>query len=226
VNAKRAALAIVLVGSAFFAARAFASRRELGAGAGELVGAGAGELGGFALEGGYWPGELVPTWGSFGDLLASVPEPTSEAEPVNANLRAFLDMIAAAEGADYNVRFGGARFDDLSDHPRIRTPFKQTDGKTNYSTAAGRYQFLARTWDELAEQLGLPDFSPASQDAAAIELIRQRGALRDVVVGNFEEAVRKVRSIWASLPGSPYPQRTRSWDFVKGAYREAGGQGV
>jgi lysozyme len=53
------------------------------------------------------------------------------------------------------------------------------------STAAGAYQFLASTWDDLKRKLNLPDFGPHSQDLAAQELIRERHALADVADGRF-----------------------------------------
>lgn len=149
----------------------------------------------------------------------------------DANLNAFLRMIRDAEhsglpypDADrYRAMFGGEFFASFADHPRQRFAFTQTDGKTNYTTAAGAYQFIAPTWDALRARLGLPDFSPPSQDAAAVELIRERGALADVQAGRFDEAVMKLGRIWASLPTSTAPQHTRSWDFVRQAYVSAGG---
>ena len=45
------------------------------------------------------------------------------------------------------------------------------------STGAGRYQLLSRWWDAYRKQLGLKDFSPKSQDAVALQQIKERGAL-------------------------------------------------
>ena len=45
------------------------------------------------------------------------------------------------------------------------------------STGAGRYQLLSRWWDAYRKQLGLKDFSPKSQDAVALQRIKERGAL-------------------------------------------------
>lgn len=135
------------------------------------------------------------------------------------NVRAFLDTIAYSEGADYNTLVGGGTFDDFSDHPRRYITVRPG----LVSSAAGRYQFLARTWDGLRARLGLPDFSPASQDAGAIELIRQRGALRDVQAGRFASAIDKVRPIWASLPGAGYGQPERSFQQLQAVYAQAGG---
>ena len=140
-----------------------------------------------------------------------------------ANVRAFLDMIAFAEGTagpnGYRTLFGGQLFDSYAAHPRIFVPFRNTT-----SSAAGRYQMLARTWDTLAARLGLSDFSPDNQDAAAIELIRERGALNDVRAGRFELAVSKVRKIWASLPGAGYSQPEKNINTLVAAYLRAGGQ--
>jgi muramidase (phage lysozyme) len=135
------------------------------------------------------------------------------------NVRSFLDMIAAAEGTTkhgYNTLFGGGKFDNLQDHPRQLFDFPETTGRKNKTSAAGRYQFLSNTWDEQAKKLGLPDFGEQSQDLAAINLLRERGILPDVLQGNWEAAVKKSGLIWASLPSSPYPQPRQSESFVMG----------
>lgn len=140
-----------------------------------------------------------------------------------ANRRAFLDMIAYAEGADYNVIFGGGTFSSFADHPRQLIPFTDGAGRRLKSSAAGRYQFLQGTWDTLKARLGLPDFGPASQDAAALELIREKGALADVDAGRFTTAVNKVAKVWASLPGAGYAQPERKLSSLLAAYMAAGG---
>lgn len=135
----------------------------------------------------------------------------------NPNVRSFLGMIGSAEGTDkngYNTLFGGGKVESLSDHPRQLFDFTETTGRPNKTTAAGRYQFLSNTWDEQAKKLGLQDFGPQSQDLAAINLLRERGILPDVLQGNWEAAVKKSGPIWASLPSSPYPQPRQSNEFV------------
>jgi len=140
----------------------------------------------------------------------------------NANLRAFLAVIRAGEGtADgdgYRRCYGGSLFDSFADHPR-RTI---TAGRWT-STAAGAYQFLARTWDGLVKQYAFPDFSPASQDAGAVALIAGRKALDDVLAGRIPAAIRKCNLEWASLPGSPYGQPTRTLAQALAVYAAAGG---
>ncbi|RYZ27442.1 MAG: hypothetical protein EOO10_12685, partial [Chitinophagaceae bacterium] len=95
------------------------------------------------------------------------------------NIRAFLIMIQYAEGTygkdGYKKLYGDGYFNDYSTHPNTKvTKWGIT------STAAGAYQILNKTWNELQVKLKLPDFSPVSQDKAAIELIKRRKALDDV----------------------------------------------
>jgi muramidase (phage lysozyme) len=91
------------------------------------------------------------------------------------------------------------------------------------SSAAGAYQIIRRAWDGVRAKLGLPDFSPACQDAAALKLIRQRGALTDVRAGRFGVAVDKCKKEWASLPGASYGQHENTLARVQSAYTVAGG---
>ncbi|WP_436872657.1 hypothetical protein [Acinetobacter haemolyticus] len=132
----------------------------------------------------------------------------------NPNVRKMLDLIAKTEGVahGYNTLFGNQRIDNLSTHPNIRKQFKQTDGKVNYTTAAGRYQFLKNTWDGLAKQYGLNDFSSKSQDIGAIALLAQNGSLPHVLKGDFNTAIQKSGGTWASLPSSPYAQPKKTWE--------------
>lgn len=134
----------------------------------------------------------------------------------NPNVRIMLQLIQEAEGAvhGYHTAFGGGKIESLDDHPRTVHEFTQTDKKKNKTTAAGGYQFLEKTWDDVAGKLGLPNFGEESQDLAAIELLRRAGALDAAATGDFETAISKSGTTWASLPSSPYAQPTRSQDWV------------
>ncbi|RYY91043.1 MAG: muramidase [Chitinophagaceae bacterium] len=138
------------------------------------------------------------------------------------NLRAFLIMIQYAEGTfgkdAYRKVFGGGTIRDLSRHPNLPI----TKGSLT-STAAGAYQILGKTWAEISGKLRLPDFGPESQDKAAVELIRRRKALSDVLAGRFGSAIAKCRKEWASLPGAGYNQRERSKQSLLAVYKIAGG---
>lgn len=140
----------------------------------------------------------------------------AEAALLNPNVQKALKLIQSAEGVQhgYNTGFGNVRFDSLDDHPRVRRKFTQTDGKENSSSAAGAYQFLEKTWDDVADKLKLTDFGPLSQDLGAIELMRRAGALNDVMDGKFAPALKKMGKTWASLPSSPYPQAKRSQEWI------------
>jgi lysozyme len=138
------------------------------------------------------------------------------------NLKAFLIMIQYSEGTlgkdAYRKLYGGGTVDDLSKHPN--RPVSKW-GIT--STAAGAYQILNKTWAGLAQELKLPDFSPQSQDRAAIELIARRKALDDVLAGRFAQAINKCRKEWASLPGAGYNQSEKSANTLAQVYKAAGG---
>lgn len=154
----------------------------------------------------------------------------SESAAGGKNVVAFLDMIAWSEGTDngrqrtmnrgYDVLVGGALFADLSRHPARLVRLNPRLA----STAAGRYQFLSRTWKVLQDRLKLPDFGPLSQDKGCIELIRGRKALDAVKAGQFDRAVALCAKEWASLPGAGYGQHEQKLEKLRQAYVKAGGE--
>ena len=164
-------------------------------------------------------------WYDEAELLRAEPAPPKDTQA--ANVAAFLDMLAHAEGTrrfgdedGYNVMVGGALFDSYHDHPRQLVWLPAYEIK---SSAAGRYQFLTRTWDDLVERFGLPDFSPIRQDEGAVHLIRQCKALSLIHDGRIREAIHACRTIWASLPGAGYGQRELETDDLMQVYHDAGG---
>jgi muramidase (phage lysozyme)/murein DD-endopeptidase MepM/ murein hydrolase activator NlpD len=145
---------------------------------------------------------------------------------ISPNARALLDTIALAEGTSgaqgYNTMFTHRTFGDLSRHPR------QINRSNGYaSDAAGRYQFLSTTWDGVAKELGLKDFSPASQDLAALQLVRRRGVDPDKPL--TRETLAKLAPEWASLPtlqgASYYGQPVKAADKLLRHYQERLGGG-
>ena len=150
---------------------------------------------------------------------------------MTSNQKAFLDMIAFSEiGAalltetdnGYNVLVGATpahplTFSSYATHPNVFNHALD-------STAAGRYQVLHKYAVAYMASLHLPDFGPESQDAIAIQQIRECGALPDIEAGNFADAVAKCAHIWASLPGANYPgQRMNVIATLQTAYVAAGG---
>lgn len=151
---------------------------------------------------------------------------------LNANMAAFLDMLAYSEGTKgvgddgYNVIVGSTKanpilFTNYDDHPR-KLVFLPSIGKS--STAAGRYQLLARYFDYYKKELGLKNFSPLAQDLIAIEQIKEQGAYVNVLSGNFVESIEKCKNIWASLPGNDYGQHQNKLADLLTAYESFGGK--
>ncbi|MBC7074646.1 MAG: glycoside hydrolase family 104 protein [Syntrophomonadaceae bacterium] len=148
-----------------------------------------------------------------------------------SNQTAFLDMIAFSEGTQavghhngYDVIVGSTpasmrRIDSFDDHPRVTM---QLNSKL-WSSAAGRYQITAPTWAVLKLRLKLPDFSPGSQDKAALELIREKGAIDMIDAGKITDAIIACAPIWASFPGAGYNQHENSFSDLIDAYKKAGG---
>ena len=119
---------------------------------------------------------------------------------ISANERALLNTIRYAEGTwhgggtkGYGTMFGGGQFDWSKGHPR-----QVVRGGGHASDAAGAYQFLSTTYDGVSKQLGLKDFSPESQDRAALQLVRNRGV--DPTKPLTTDALAKLAPEWASLP--------------------------
>ena len=74
----------------------------------------------------------------------------------------------------YDDIVGGELFTDYSDHLAGHICAKP---KTRSTEGAGRCTASFRWWDAYRKQLGLKDFSPKSQDAVALQQIKERGAL-------------------------------------------------
>ena len=60
--------------------------------------------------------------------------------------------------------------------------------------------------DAYRKQAGSKDFSPKSQDAVALQQIKERGALPMIDRGDIRQAIDRCSNIWASLPGAGYGQ--------------------
>jgi len=150
-----------------------------------------------------------------------VSPPCDPDHELGVNACALLGTIAYAEGTGtrYNITYAYRTFRSYADHPRINVC---AGGWC--STAAGRYQILAGTWDRI--RTGLADFSPGNQDRAALKLIRNRGVLDVNAIDTYSEfaaAIRKLNREWASLPGSPYGQPTYSLSTLWNQFRRLRG---
>nr|WP_298166504.1 glycoside hydrolase family 104 protein [uncultured Pseudomonas sp.] len=150
----------------------------------------------------------------------------SAADAGGINVLAFLDMLAWSEGTStinasddgYDVIVGGDLFTDYSKHPRKLVALPRYGIK---STAAGRYQFLASTWDAIVRNYGFKGrFIPEAQDLAAIKLLTECGALPYIKAGRIAAAIAEAAPIWASLPGAGYGQREHKLANLLGIYAQ------
>ena len=144
-------------------------------------------------------------------------------------LRALLDTIAGTESPGYDVMYGGRRFNSFADHPRQRIPIRSGPNRGKTSSAAGKYQFLAPTWDQQKQKLGLNDFGPRSQDIAAADLAKSTygdNLQADLASGDpnrIGSIGKRLSGKWTSLPSgieattntnrfaNAYQQNLRKW---------------
>jgi muramidase (phage lysozyme) len=162
-----------------------------------------------------------------------------------ANLSAFLFMIRSTEhvyprdvlnDAAYSIFYGGSKFSNFADHPVLTGEKKGVPLPDHFckaaglkpgcvSTAAGAYQLIKGTWTRLRDRLNLPDFSPLSQDRAAVGLLEEIGAVDLIYAGDIEGAIKKASRIWASLPGSTAQQNPKALAYAMNRFDEGLAQG-
>jgi len=132
-----------------------------------------------------------------------------------ANTKGYQSAIGRAEhgGKDdqYNVIFGGGTFDNTKGHPD-----KVVDGGKYSSAAAGKYQFMPKTWKGTTGSIKTP-MTPSNQDKAATSLIKNRKVNLDLPM--TPRSVNKLSGEWASLPDktgkSRYGQPVKSYSQLK-----------
>ena len=112
------------------------------------------------------------------------------------NAKALLNALADAEGTSqyandgYKTQYTGKQFEG-DDHPR------EVLGTSLRSDAAGRYQFLSTTWDEIMGG----KMTPERQDEAALKLIKRRGV--NIEDGLSINEIYRLGGEWASVEGGP-----------------------
>jgi muramidase (phage lysozyme) len=121
----------------------------------------------------------------------------------NPKIRAFLDTISITEGTTgplgYRTQYTGSKFTGpIEKHPR-EMKCSMSNGRRLCSDAAGRYQFLSTSWDHFGARLGITEFTPTNQDRVAVELIRDKGVLDDILEGRLEKAFYALAPVWPSF---------------------------
>ena len=149
----------------------------------------------------------------------------------NPNVSAFLKAIAFAEGGGYNFKYGAIkdkkndkwRFTDFSTHPGA--------GFGGVITAAGMYQITIDTWvDHGKKAMGLTDFTPATQDLIAVDLLRSVGVIDKIKDGDIAGSMSPAARKWSSLPKGPGlpnwypPQPYIKFEDFENSYKSYGGK--
>jgi len=185
-------------------------------------------------------GEVLATVNDYNPLaFATVGADQSEVSMAlySPNVLAALEALKWAEGtakaADpYRVCYGYRHtIKSFADHPAVTGEWmgeKLDNLGPRYvglkSTAAGAYQIIKPTWRGCKAALRLVDFSPEAQDAAAVYLLKECGALPLIEAGQFTAAVGKMGKLWASMPTATDGQPTRKFSDLAKVYQAAGGQ--
>ena len=147
---------------------------------------------------------------------------------INNQRKAFLDMLAWSEELITDVRkpeiMVMTSLQAESYLPITRSPSQTCHAKPK--TQINRRRTLPASFplvDAQCKQLGLKDFSPKSQDAVALQQIKERGALPMIDRGDIRQAIDRCSNIWASPPGAGYGQFEHKADSLIAKFKEAGG---
>jgi peptidoglycan LD-endopeptidase LytH len=170
---------------------------------------------------GSYSGQEVPALGSTSEDMGAYAESggSSSAASGNNYERAFLDMIAIAEGTSksYGTMFGGKVNKDLeSGKLTVREAIQLGDSnaKKYGSGATGRYQFMPPTLEGLVRKGVLKmdeKFTPQKQDQAAISLAKGRGV--DPSKQLTKNDMYRLGGEWASIEGGPNMKPGGSYGF-------------
>lgn len=150
------------------------------------------------------------------------------------NLTAFMSLIAFSESTStspitknngYDIIVSGVdgrhSFTDYTDHPFADgRPSIVVNHSGLISSASGRYQIELHWWKSYKQKLNLPDFSPTSQDAYCVQVLKERHADTMILAGNIQCAIEACSNIWASFPGNNYGQGGRPMQTLLTKYNE------
>ncbi len=119
------------------------------------------------------------------------------------NVKAFLKLIRYAEHKreDDDVYFyilgGKLKSYDTSSHP-----IQRLNARGKCIDIAGAYHHNLKTWEDAYDKGIVTDFSPAAQDKLAINKMISKNALQYVEIGDVENAISRISTIWTALPGA------------------------
>ena len=150
-----------------------------------------------------------------------------EDSEINNQRKAFLDMLAWSEGTDngrQKTRNHG--YDVIVGELLLITPITLA----NLSRAKPKTQINRRRTLRLLPVSGMPTTQAAwperllseSQDAVALQQIKERGALPMIDRGDIRQAIDRCSNIWASLPGAGYGQFEHKADNLIAKFKAGG----
>jgi len=122
---------------------------------------------------------------------------------METNTKAFLKLITFLEanwkGVDpYYLYYGNKyKITTLKDHPIATGEAKYIPIGNNKTSASGAYQIVYKTYKSYKEKGFVNDFSKASQDKIAIDLLGR--AINNIEQGHIEKAIEQVRNIWEAF---------------------------
>ena len=111
-------------------------------------------------------------------------------EVISPVMGELLNHLQKGESAGrYDITYGNHVFQPGGDHPRIAVPIKEGPNAGRTSSAAGAYQFIGPTWDNVSAKTGLKEMTPENQDINAAFLANE----------TYRKATgRDLQSDWAS----------------------------
>lgn len=159
---------------------------------------------------------------------------------IDCLIRAFLNLIAWAEGSDdyrrvaLGVVIRAPSYPQLIGQRNVRIPGEETGawpnghpmiqvrygGPRDTSSAAGRYQIMPGTWNHfMGKDVA---FTPANQDLYGVKQLVVLGVPDLLRSNNFDDAVRRANGTWCSFPDQRCPgkQSPRSWNETRERWNE------
>ena len=148
---------------------------------------------------------------------------------INNQRKAFLDMLAWSEGTD-NGRRNQKSW--LWRHCRRRAIYWLLRSPSQTCHAKPKTQINRRRTLPAFPVGGMPTASSLawrllseSQDAVALQQIKERGALPMIDRGDIRQAIDRCSNIWASLPGAGYGQFEHKADSLIAKFKAHGRNG-
>ncbi|MBO3457272.1 MAG: glycoside hydrolase family protein [Aetokthonos hydrillicola CCALA 1050] len=154
---------------------------------------------------------------SYNDPVFKIRQPPLVMKGGDPYIRALMRTISASEANNnrpYSLLYGGQHVTDLSRHPDICVTISVGPNKGNCSTAAGRYQVINSTWDQIAlsyhpkpQQLMFwtnYSFEPEYQDIVVYRWLSdsrfwKTNISQQLRQGKLDEVLKKLSPTWTSL---------------------------